>query len=183
VAIRPAAFDGIVDNLPLMDLELIYGSGVVQFELFRNSTDYTALARTPNQFQVATYLDSHSRLATGDCAVVLDALNQQTAAGVITAFNQMTGQIHGTFSQLGVQNTTQVYLLLNRYIHQQQTRRTPNETAANHLDGESLSSTIVLASYNPASQESSFVRREYTSRTLAAHQNLVANSQLKTKNV
>jgi uncharacterized protein with beta-barrel porin domain len=156
---RTGTFDGIFDNLPLMDLELIYGNGVVQFELFRNSTDYAALARTSNQLQIATYLDSHSQLATGDFAAVLDALNVQTADGARSAFNQMTGQIHGTFSQLCVQNTSQMYLLLNRHIHMQQAQWSQNETAGNQLGGESPSSDIVLASYDSATQELSLVRR------------------------
>ena len=149
---RTGTFDGIDENLPLIGVELVYGSGMVQFELFRNATDYAALAITPNQLQVAGYLDSHSQLATGDFATVLDALNLQTAAGARSAFNQMTGQVYGTLPQLGVQNTTQVYLLLNRRICCQNSWQNPDTTTASALGGKSTPPEIVLASYQPASE-------------------------------
>ena len=149
---RTGTFDGVVDNLPLMTAELEYGNGFVQFELFRDATHYAALAQTFNQFQVATYLDIISPTATGDVAFVLDQLNMQTAAGARRAFQQMTGEVNATMAQLGVQNTSQVYLMLQRQL-----RPTPmmsgSSSAANDLEGPE----IVCASYNPSTQQIEFV--------------------------
>ena len=146
-------FDGITDNLPLMTAELIYGNGFVQFELFRNSSDYAGLAHTFNQFQVATYLDTINPTATGDSAFVLDQLNLQTAAGARSAFQQMTGEVNGTMAQLGVQNTTQVYLLLQRQL-----RPTSMMSGSDFAAGGTDDPEIVYASYNSSTQQIEFVQ-------------------------
>ncbi len=154
---RTGEFDGIVDNLPLMTAELLYANGSVQFELFRNSTDYAALARTFNQFQVATYLDTINPSATGDLAFVLDQLNLQTAAGARSAFQQMTGEVNGTMAQLGVQNTTQIYLMLQRQLHPQ---RTTSDGIAPLPAVDSSSSEnpkIVDTNYNLSTKQIEFV--------------------------
>lgn len=146
-------FDGIDENLPLLEFDLIYGSGEVQFQVFRNAITISSLANTPNQLQIAQYLDDHSPMATGNFAAVLDSLDGQTNAGLRSALNQMVGQVYGTVSQLGVQNTTQVYLLLNRRLRWQHTDVNGDSFADDEQRGPT-SPTIVLASYEPTSHES-----------------------------
>ncbi len=153
---RTGVFDSIMDNLPFMTAELIYGNGFVQFELFRNSTNYAALAQTYNQFQVATYLDATN--PTGDLAFVLDQLNMQTADGARSAFQQMTGEVNGTMAQLGVQNTTQIYLMLHRQLRPKPTMSGGRYAAeADGIFSQQEESEIVLASYNPSTDQIEFV--------------------------
>jgi uncharacterized protein with beta-barrel porin domain len=131
-------FDSITDDLPLLDVGLFQEQGLMGFELLRNPTDYAALAETSNQLRVASYLDLVNPAATGDLGAVLDQINLQTVEGVQDAFEQLEGEINGTIAQLAVQNTQQVYLLLNRKLN----------SGASSFGGESLGGFAVAPSRN-----------------------------------
>ena len=109
-------FDGITDDLPMLDAALLYENGYVAFELLGNSGLYGAVANTFNQFGVANYLDAHAAGATGDFEYVLDQLNTLNTSSMQSAFDQMTFQAGPTIAQLGVQNSTFQYLLLRRRV-------------------------------------------------------------------
>ena len=161
---KSGVFDSITDNLPLLDAQLIYAAGGVKFELLRNSVDYSSLAHTSNQRQIAGYLDANAAMASGDLATVLNQLNTLTASQARTAMNQMTGQVYGSFAQLGVQNTTQIYLLLNRRLSGQSFGAmadplSADDSASNFsINSNPQSSDIVMCSYDPEAHELSFAR-------------------------
>jgi hypothetical protein len=63
---RTGTFDSVTDNLPFLNAELIYGAGFIQILLQENHVPYIIEANTFNERAVATYLDDHSTVATGD---------------------------------------------------------------------------------------------------------------------
>ena len=67
-------------------------------------SNYVDEARTPNQYDVASYLDAHKTGATGDFATVLDALNLQTGDGARAAFDAMSGEIYGGLATISIEN-------------------------------------------------------------------------------
>jgi fibronectin-binding autotransporter adhesin len=82
-----------------------YTSDTAFFTLLRNGMTYQAVGRNFNQRAVGGYLDQISPTATGDLQTVFNGLNSIDDAELRVAMSQMSGAIHGTLGQLGVQNT------------------------------------------------------------------------------
>ena len=91
-------FDRVVTNLPTFHGALVYDSDDVFLLLLR----YADLARTRNQFAVATYLDAIQPSATGDLSVVLAALDTQTGDQARAAFNQLAGEPYADLAAIDV---------------------------------------------------------------------------------
>ncbi|MEX0794492.1 MAG: autotransporter domain-containing protein, partial [Pirellulaceae bacterium] len=107
-------FDSITDDLAFFDAELGYTGTTAFFTLIANGSDYSAEARTYNQYQTAAYLDTHSGGGTGEYRQFLDHLNFMSGNQARQAFQEASGEIYGSVGQLQVQNTTQMYLMLSQ---------------------------------------------------------------------
>jgi uncharacterized protein with beta-barrel porin domain len=94
-------FDSVTTNRPLLRGSLSYDDHDVSLFLVR--MPYVDLARTRNQFAVATYMDAIEPTATGDLAVVLGALNNtQTSDDARTAFNQLMGEPYADLAAINM---------------------------------------------------------------------------------
>jgi outer membrane autotransporter protein len=101
---RTGTFSSVTDNLPFLNAELVYGTGVVQILLVQSHTPYVDVAQTYNQRSVAAYLDAHKAGATGDLVTVLTELDSLTSPAARTAFNATSGEIYGSLSTVGIEN-------------------------------------------------------------------------------
>ncbi|MFO0948720.1 MAG: autotransporter domain-containing protein [Planctomycetota bacterium] len=99
-------FDGITDNLPLVDLLLGYDPNDVYFFVQSNGANFAAVASTPNELAVANYLDQTSGSASGDYRTVVDNLLLLNTSELQAALNQMSGESYGTTAQATIQTTT-----------------------------------------------------------------------------
>ena len=97
-------FDSIVDNLAFLDATLVYNKNDVQILLQRKKVFITE-AHTYNQRAVAGYLDDHYSGATGDMRTVMQTLDALTAPQARTAFDSMSGELYGSLSTVGIENT------------------------------------------------------------------------------
>ncbi len=86
------------------------------FTLMGGQTDFAAIAQTYNELQVADYLDDISVGATGEMRTILDEMQTLPVSEQRVALNQMTGVVNGTIAQLGVQDTTFMYMILRRRV-------------------------------------------------------------------
>jgi uncharacterized protein with beta-barrel porin domain len=96
-------FDELTDNLPFLDMTLVYGATYIDL-LLRSGGSYDSEAITFNQHGVARYLDAQKSGATGDFAAVLDELNTLNAPEARAAFDAMSGEIFGSLSTIGIEN-------------------------------------------------------------------------------
>ncbi len=101
-------FGTVTDDFTGLDAIVTYDGTEAFITLLRNGQSYAAIAQTRNQLAVGNYLDLVSPGATGDLQTVLNGINGISDAEARLAFNQMSGAIHGTLGQVGVQNTTLV---------------------------------------------------------------------------
>jgi len=97
-------FDGVTDNLPFLTAVLLYGANDVQIFL-GSHTPYITVAQTFNQRAVAGYLDNHHAGATGDLNTVMTELDTLTAPNARAAFDAMSGELYGSLSTVGIENT------------------------------------------------------------------------------
>jgi outer membrane autotransporter protein len=86
------------------------------FTLFNSQSDFAAIAQTYNELQVATYLDDISTSATGEMRDIIDEMELLPVPEQRVALNQLTGVANGTIAQLGVQDTTFMYMMLRRRV-------------------------------------------------------------------
>jgi fibronectin-binding autotransporter adhesin len=84
-------FASASSNFVFLTPTLSYGSNDVSLTLQRNSIDFNAVAKTPNEFAVATSLN---KLSYGN--VIYDALLLSNADTARKAFDQMSGEIHAS---------------------------------------------------------------------------------------
>ncbi|MGN6322944.1 MAG: autotransporter-associated beta strand repeat-containing protein [Dyella sp.] len=84
-------FASASSNFVFLTPTLSYGSNAVNLTLQRNTIDFNAVAKTPNEFTVATSLN---KLSDGN--VIYDALLLSNADTARKAFNQMSGEIHAS---------------------------------------------------------------------------------------
>ena len=151
---RTGEFAGVADDgRPLADLRLLYDEpGTVQFIFERNATDYCDLpGLTYNEHELACNLDDHEQTATGDLANLFNTLGMMGQPQLNQAFDQLTGEIYGTAAQLGIQNTTQLYLLLQRRLRDQSAFAGGTLASA----GASSSPQVMTVSYDKVSGRTS----------------------------
>jgi len=84
-------FASASSNFVFLTPTLSYGSHEVSLTLQRNNIDFNAVAKTPNEFAVATSLN---KLSYGN--VIYDALLLSNANTARMAFDQMSGEIHAS---------------------------------------------------------------------------------------
>ena len=96
-------FDGLIDNLADFNFRLVYGANMVQLVLTEGT--YTTLAQTSNQWNMARYLDDHAGMATGDFRSVISRINVLSANDARIAFDSMDGEVYGSLSTVGIENT------------------------------------------------------------------------------
>ncbi|MGV3483583.1 MAG: autotransporter domain-containing protein, partial [Planctomycetaceae bacterium] len=110
------AFDSITDDLAFFDAQLGYTATDAYFTLIANSSDYASIGSNPNQRAVGTYLDSVSSGASGDLQLVLDELLPMTNGQVQNSLSQMSGDVHGSTSQFGIQSTSLVITSIGQQL-------------------------------------------------------------------
>jgi outer membrane autotransporter protein len=86
------------------------------FDLIAGQADFAAIATTPNQLGIATYIDDNSLNPSADMQALIDTLNSLTVPEQQAALDEMTGQVNGTLAQLNVQGTTFMYMMLRRRV-------------------------------------------------------------------
>jgi autotransporter-associated beta strand protein len=84
-------FASASSNFVFLTPTLSYGSNAVSLTLQRNTIDFNAVAKTPNEFAVASSLN---KLSYGN--VIYDALLLSNADTARKAFDQMSGEIHAS---------------------------------------------------------------------------------------
>jgi outer membrane autotransporter protein len=94
---------GIFTDSAFLAATLGYDATDMWFTL-ASKANYVDEAHTPNQYDVASYLDAHKTGAAGDFADVLDALNLQTGDGARAAFDAMSGEIYGSLATISIEN-------------------------------------------------------------------------------
>ena len=95
-------FDALFDNLADYNFRLVYNANSVQLVLVEG---YTALAQTSNQLSVANYLDDYAGSATGDFRSIMGRINVLSASEARAAFDSMSGELYGSLSTVGIENT------------------------------------------------------------------------------
>ena len=142
------AFAGATDNIAMLHAVLGYTGNSAYFTLTFDQTNFAAIAQTFNELAVATYLDEISTSATGDLQTVLTGLSTLSDDQQRAAFNQMDGEIYGSFAQIELQQTTLVLAQLSQRIRY--------GTLTEGDDGPILGSAqpaarspVILASYSP----------------------------------
>lgn len=100
-------------NSSLLNVLLGYTSDSAYFTL---TTSYASIAQTSNELAVATYLDANSSNPNPDLQLVLSGLNTLSDDQARGAFNQMSGQLYGTLSQVGLQDTTLIVAQLSNRL-------------------------------------------------------------------
>ena len=90
---------------------LVYLPHAVEFTTTRN---FANVALTNNQSQVANYLDKNQNNSSADFQTVLTQLGTLSSSSIPAALQQLEGEVFGTASELGIQSTTYLYLLLRR---------------------------------------------------------------------
>ncbi len=108
-------FASVASNLAFLTPSLNYDPTNVYLALTKNSTSYTDIASTPNQYAVASALTDAASGATGDMATVITNLNSLSAAGARDAFDQMGGLSHTAL-------TGAAFSSLSRYMDALSTR-------------------------------------------------------------
>src|SRR5204863_2790353 len=96
-------FSGVITDLAFFNPLLGYTNNSAYFTLVPSGTAYAVIARTRQEFAVGTYLDILSPTASGDLQTVLDGINLLTEDQARAAFNQLSGELYGTLSQVGIQ--------------------------------------------------------------------------------
>lgn len=94
---------------------LVYNANNVQLLLGTSFAGGLA-GVTPNQMSVAMNLDQLAPTATGNLAVMLGELSGQNNAQALAGLDQLSGAVHATSAQLGIQRTTQIMQLLSRQV-------------------------------------------------------------------
>ena len=118
--------------------ELIYGSNYVELEVVNPGT-FNDRASTGNQHAVASYLDRQKTGASGDFATVISTLNSLSTADSRTAFDAMSGELFGSLSTIGLENTENFLQgLAHRLRTQSMTRGMAFQTAQAKKWDESL---------------------------------------------
>lgn len=84
-------FASASSNFVFLTPTLSYGSNAVNLTLQRNTIDFNAVAKTPNEFAIATSLN---KLSCGN--VIYDVLLLSNADRARKAFDQMSGEIHAS---------------------------------------------------------------------------------------
>jgi outer membrane autotransporter protein len=105
-------FAAATDSLLLRDFIVVQGIDNVQLLTTRVVTDFAGAAHTYNQQQVGAALDTLNPVATGDIGAVIDELFLLTDDQQRAAFDQISGELHGTLAIVGVQRVSYVNRLL-----------------------------------------------------------------------
>lgn len=108
-----AGYSAVTDNVLLRDFLLINNADNVQLQATVFSSNFGSVARTFNQTQIGTTLDTINPSATGDMRSVLDDLFLLQVGQQPAAFDQVGGELHATLGIMGVQQTSRLYRLLS----------------------------------------------------------------------
>ncbi|GIW82709.1 MAG: hypothetical protein KatS3mg105_4516 [Gemmatales bacterium] len=90
-------YSGVTDNLALFNFLVFTDSNNVFLRLV---TSFQDVAGTLNQREVARAFDSTGTTASGDLATVINAFQPLSAAQARSAFDQMSGEIHGSIASV-----------------------------------------------------------------------------------
>ncbi|GIW82532.1 MAG: hypothetical protein KatS3mg105_4339 [Gemmatales bacterium] len=90
-------YSGVTDNLVLFNFLVFTDSNNVFLRLV---TSFQDVAGTLNQREVARASDSTGATASGDLATVINAFQPLSAAQARSAFDQMSGEIHGSIASV-----------------------------------------------------------------------------------
>jgi outer membrane autotransporter protein len=93
-------FSGLDTSLAFITPEIEYLINSVVLKIERNATNFTDIARSYNQYQVASALQT---LPPGN--VLYDAVLGQTADGARQAFNALSGEVHASAAGVLVMNS------------------------------------------------------------------------------
>ncbi|TCT02083.1 outer membrane autotransporter protein [Aquabacter spiritensis] len=117
-------FSDVIDDLPLADAELTYGSNSVSFTLVSNLVSFATLAATPDQMAVAAAAES---LGSGN--PVFDSLLMLDAPAAQAAFSSLSGGAYPS--------TASMFLLDSRFVREATLSRArgPLNTAASLVPG------------------------------------------------
>ena len=102
--------------------QLLYGTNYVELELTRAGS-FNDKASTGNQHAVASYLDRQKTGASGDFATVINELNSLGTADSRAAFDAMGGELFGSLSTIGLENTENFLTGLAQRLRQQSMTR------------------------------------------------------------
>jgi autotransporter-associated beta strand protein len=146
--LRTGTFSTVNDNLPLLNSVVTYGTGFAELEMVRNSTTYASLARSQGQVSFARYLDEITQNPVGDLQTVVNELNMLDTAGLQAAYDHMASEITADVNEMGIQNTTQVYLTMNRQFrwHRNQNNRQASPSRQSYSQYSSAS-PVQLVNY------------------------------------
>jgi len=102
-------FANVTSNLAFLTPSLSYDSTNVYLLLTRNTTNFTAVATTPNQTSVATAFDRIAPMITGDMTTVMNSLLNLSASSAGYAYAQTGGFTHMAVTEAS-------FFAFNRYL-------------------------------------------------------------------
>lgn len=113
---RSGTFSGATINTPFLTPQLDYVDVTKEIDLllFRATTTFASIAQTPNQAAVGSYIDQNNPTATGDFANVVDQLTLLSPADARSALDQVSGAIYGSAARVNIQNTTYMFMQIQR---------------------------------------------------------------------
>ena len=115
-------FSDVSDDLAFLDAVLLYAGNTVAIELVY-AENFVDVGNTDNQRSVGAYLDRQRTGATGDFATVINELYTLSAPAARAAFDSMSGELHGSLSTVGIENTESFLTGLARRIRSQSMTR------------------------------------------------------------
>jgi outer membrane autotransporter protein len=93
-------FSNATTNLAFLTPTLVYEANAVQLELQNNELAYAAVARTPNQSAVGTYLGSFANApGNAQAAQLIQQIDNMTADQARATFESLSGSAHASASQ------------------------------------------------------------------------------------
>ena len=122
-------FTTVTDNLPFVDMTLVYGVTYVDL-LLKLGGEYDSVAITSNQHGVARYLDNQKEGATGDFVAVLEELNTLDDPEARAAFDAMSGELFGSLSTIGIENHEQFLRSISQRLQSQSMMRGLDDATA-----------------------------------------------------
>ncbi|HHQ13461.1 MAG TPA: autotransporter domain-containing protein [Chromatiales bacterium] len=108
-----SGYTSVTDNLLVRDFLILQNANTIQLQTIAFTSNFAGLGQTYNQIQVGTALDTLNPTATGDMRTVIDALALLPAGPQRAAFDQISGELHGTLAITSLQHTNRLLGLLS----------------------------------------------------------------------
>lgn len=157
-------FDFITDDLASLDAYLSYTDTSISFTLVDSATAFQSLSANDNQSKIGTAIDFNTSGAGGDFLTVLNTLKALPINQVQNSLAQMSGEVHGTSGQLGVQNTSLATFAisgqLRSSIFSNQNNSAGSNSRGNYETPSGFTSMASVSDVAPASFEETVFRQQ-----------------------